>query len=89
MATELHRLATRLEVPLAAAATAVSTLEVIDVEREDFIAAGLMAPPLARALDVLHVAVAVRVGADVFVTYDQRQAEVAESAGIAVVAPSR
>jgi predicted nucleic acid-binding protein len=31
----------------------------------------------ARTLDVLHVAVAVRIGADVIVTYDRRQAEVA------------
>lgn len=87
MATELLRLAARLGIPPAVAATAASTFELIDVEREDFIAARSMAPPLARTLDVLHVAVAARVGADVIVTYDQRQAEVASAAGLEVAAP--
>lgn len=87
MATELHRLTARLGIPPAAAAAAVSAFEVIDVEREDFLAARLMAPPLARTLDVLHVAVAARVGADVIVTYDQRQAEVAAAVGLEVAAP--
>lgn len=88
MATELHRLAARLGIPPEAAATAVSTFELIDVEREDFIAARSMSPPSARTLDVVHVAVAARVGADVIVTYDQRQAEVAAAAGLEVVAPA-
>jgi predicted nucleic acid-binding protein len=87
MATELHRLAARLGVPPTAATAVVSAVEVIDVEREDFIAARRMAPRSARALDVLHVAVAARVGADVIVTYDERQAEVAQSVGLAVVTP--
>lgn len=87
MATELHRLAARLGVPPAAATAAVSAFEVIDLEREDFLAAGVMAPLFARTLDVLHVAVAARVGADVIVTYDRRQAEVAAAAGLEVVAP--
>lgn len=87
MATELHRLVARVGVPAAVAAAAVSAFELIDVEREDLIAARLMIPEIARTLDVLHVAVAARIGTDVMVTYDRRQAEVAESAGIAVLAP--
>ena len=88
MATELHRLATRLGIAPAVAATTVSAFEVIDVEREDFVAARLLAPASVRTLDVLHVAVAARIEADVIVTYDQRQAEVAAAAGLAVAAPS-
>jgi uncharacterized protein len=87
MATELHRLAARLGIPSAVAVAAVSAFEVIHVECDDFIAARSMAPPSARTLDLLHVAVASRVRADVIVTYDQRQAEVAAAVGLAVVAP--
>ena len=36
----------------------------------------------ARALDVLHIAAAIRHGADVFGTFDKRQARVAEEAGL-------
>ena len=36
---------------------------------------------------MLHVAVALRIGADVIVTYDRRQAEVADAAGLEVLAP--
>lgn len=87
MAIELHRLAARLGVPGEAATAVVSTLELIDVEREDFIAARHLVPGSACTLDVLHVAVAARVAADQVVTYDRRQAEVAQAAGLVVASP--
>jgi predicted nucleic acid-binding protein len=85
MATELHRVMTRLAVPQAAAAA--SAFELIELELEDFVVARDLAPATARTLDVLHVAVALRIGADVIVTYDRRQAEVADAAGLEVLAP--
>lgn len=88
MATELYRLVDRLGVPTALAEAVVAGLEVIDVERDDFLVAARLGPANARTLDVLHVAVAHRVGADALVTYDHRQAEVAEAAGLAVIAPT-
>ena len=43
-----------------------------------------------RALDAIHVASALRVGGEIaaFVTYDDRQASAARSAGLIVVSPS-
>ena len=53
------------------------------------IAAGTGSAAL-RALDAIHVASALRVGGEIagFVTYDDRQAAVARSAGLTVVSPS-
>lgn len=67
----------------------IAALEVIDLEREDYLVAGQLAPATARTLDVLHVTVAMRVGAHTIVTYDERQAEVARAAGVTVVAPGQ
>lgn len=41
-----------------------------------------------RALDALHVAAALDVGATEFITYDTRQAEAGKAAGIAIGSPS-
>jgi predicted nucleic acid-binding protein len=41
----------------------------------------------ARALDVLHVASALGLGVRQFVTYDERQARLAEACGLKVVRP--
>lgn len=87
MATELHRMAARLGVPASLATAVVSAFELIDVERDDWITGRQMEPQIARTLDVVHVAVAARIGAGVMVTYDRRQAEVARTAGLAVLAP--
>lgn len=38
----------------------------------------------ARSLDILHVAAAIRLGVSVFVTHDDRQANVAKAAGLRV-----
>ena len=53
------------------------------------IAAGTGSAAL-RALDAIHVASALRVGGEIagFVTYDDRQAAAARSAGLTVVSPS-
>ncbi len=40
-----------------------------------------------RTLDVLHVVCARLIGADCFVSYDRRQYQLAEEAGLAVVTP--
>lgn len=38
----------------------------------------------ARALDILHVAIALEVGADVFFTFDRRQHRLARAAGLRI-----
>jgi predicted nucleic acid-binding protein len=40
-----------------------------------------------RSLDALHVAAALRVGADVMITYDTRQADAAGASGLRVESP--
>jgi predicted nucleic acid-binding protein len=42
---------------------------------------------VASQLDALHIAVAVRVATDEFITYDLRQAEAAQSVGLTLVRP--
>ncbi len=51
--------------------------------------AGSTGGPALRALDAIHVASALRLGRDVdaFVTYDDRQASAARTAGLRVDAP--
>jgi predicted nucleic acid-binding protein len=44
--------------------------------------------PSLKSLDAMHIATAVLSEADLFVTYDKRQAEAAESVGLKVVSPS-
>lgn len=44
-------------------------------------------PPLLRSLDAIHLATAVAVGADELWTYDDRLADAATTAGIAVRSP--
>lgn len=87
MATELHRLAVRAPIPPQTVEMAIAAFQIVDVEREDFVLARTMGPAAARTLDVVHVAVAIRVGAKCIVTYDDRQSEVARSVGLAVVSP--
>jgi predicted nucleic acid-binding protein len=46
-------------------------------------------PPALRTLDAIHLASALRIGADLeaFVTYDRRQSAAAEAMGLRVTAP--
>lgn len=88
MATELHRLAGRVAIAPQIIHAAIGAFELVDVEREDFVQARTLGPALARTLDVVHVAVAVRVGAQCVATYDTGQIEVARTVGLAVVSPT-
>jgi predicted nucleic acid-binding protein len=53
-----------------------------------FRAAGLLAGVHLRSLDALHLAAAMRTGADHLVTYDHRMADSARSLGLSVLAPA-
>lgn len=87
MATELHRLAARVGLPGSLVDAALDAVELVDVEREDFLVARTFEPRSARTLDALHVAVAARIGADLLVTYDLRQADLARALGLEVDVP--
>ena len=86
--TEMHCAAGRH--PEAVVATDVQAvldaLDLVDLTRGDMIAAGTHAP--LRSNDAIHLAVAIRVGADEIVTYDDELADAARRAGLAVFAPA-
>lgn len=64
----------------------LDTVDLIDLTRGDMLAAGTH-PPL-RSNDAIHLAVALRVGADEIFTYDAELADTASAAGLSVVAPT-
>jgi hypothetical protein len=85
--TEMHCAAGRHpeDVDLDAVRAVLDTVNLIDLIRGDMLAAGTH-PPL-RSNDAIHLAVALRVGADEFVTYDAELSQRARSTGLSVVAP--
>lgn len=88
MRTELRRAALRLDAELLPAVESVlDRLHLLRIDDEVLDLAGRLAPASLRSLDALHVATALRTGADVLVTYDSRLADAARSAGVAALAP--
>lgn len=87
--TELHCAAGRHpeELDLEAVQAVLDTVNLADLTRGDMIAAGTHVP--LRSNDAIHLAVAIRLGADELVTYDAELQEAARAAGLAVFAPTR
>ena len=85
--TELHCAAGRHPAIIAIKAiTAVlDAVSLVDLTRGDLLAAGTHAP---LSNDAIHLAAALRIGADEIVTYDDDLARAAATAGIRVVAPA-
>ncbi|MCU1655654.1 MAG: domain protein putative toxin of system [Pseudonocardiales bacterium] len=86
--TELHCAANRHpdDVELDSVAIVLDTVSLIDLTRGDLLTAGTL-PGRLRSNDALHLAVALRVGADEIVTYDTELAGAANAAGVVVVQP--
>lgn len=86
--TEMHCAARRRPgaVGVVDVQTVLGAVDLIDLTRGDMIAAGALAP--LRSNDAIHLAVAIRVGADEVVTYDSELADAARAAGLAVFAPA-
>ena len=85
--TELRRLAVRVDLAQAAVTHLLERFDLMEIDRSLYREAGLLPGRHLRSLDALHLAAALRVDADVMVTYDRRQADVAEAAGLPVLAP--
>jgi hypothetical protein len=85
--TEMHCAAGRhpQDIDLESVRTVLDTVNLVDLTRGDMIAAGTHAP--LRTNDAVHLAVAIRLGADELITYDQGLADAATSAGLTVRAP--
>lgn len=85
--TELRRLAVRVDLAQAAVTHLLERFDLVETDRSLYREAGLLPGRHLRSLDALHLAAALRVGADVMVTYDRRQADAADAAGLPVLAP--
>jgi uncharacterized protein len=85
--TEMHCAAGRHpdDITLDAVQAVLDSVNLIDLTRGDLLAAGALAP--LRSNDAIHLAVALRVGTDEFVTYDSELAQRARSAGLLVLSP--
>jgi len=86
--TELRRLATRVAVPHEHVTLVLERLELLLPDDEVFRSAGLLPGASLRSLDALHVAAALRWGADTVLTYDERRALAVRAVALEVVAPS-
>lgn len=87
--TELHCAAGRRrnEIPVEFVQTALESVVLFDLTRPDFAMAGTLAP--LRAQDAIHLAVALRLGADEIITYDDELITAAKSFGLRTVSPGR
>jgi predicted nucleic acid-binding protein len=85
--TEMHCAAGRhpQDVNREAVGTVLDSVSLIDLARGDLLAAGTHAP--LRSSDAIHLAVALRVGADEIVTYDGELIEQATAAGLPALSP--
>lgn len=85
--TELHCAAGRYPdaVDVTEIQRVLDTVNLADLTRGDMIAAGTHAP--LQSNDAIHLAVAIRLGADEMVTYDTELAHAADTAGVIVYAP--
>jgi uncharacterized protein len=86
--TELHCAANRHpdDVDLDSVAVVLDTISLIDLTRGDLLTAGTL-PGQLRSNDALHLAVALRIGADELLTYDAELADAATAAGLQIVQP--
>jgi predicted nucleic acid-binding protein len=85
--TELRRLAVRVDLTQTAVTQLLERFDLVETDRSLYREAGLLPGRHLRSLDALHLAAALRVGADVMVTYDHWQADAADAAGLPVLTP--
>ncbi len=86
--TELRRVALRHRAPQDLATDVIGRFDLVEPDRAIYHQAGLLPGDGVRSLDAIHVAIALRIEAEQFVTYDARQAEAAAGAGLLVVSPA-
>ncbi len=89
METELRRMAERRGLTQESVSAVLRKFALFEIPPWEYRAAGLIPGDDLRTLDALHVASAIRVEADVLVTYDARMRDAAAAMGLAVVQPGR
>jgi predicted nucleic acid-binding protein len=63
---------------------ALTRLDLVVLTRDVLLAAGRLPDVALRSLDAIHVATALSIDADSFLTADRRQADAAEAVGLMV-----
>ncbi|HEU4849097.1 MAG TPA: type II toxin-antitoxin system VapC family toxin [Terrimesophilobacter sp.] len=86
--TELRRAAAREGAPQATVTSVLEHFDIVDLDRSVWTTAGLLPGAHLRSLDALHIAVALRIGTTVMVSYDARQLQAARDAGLNTISPS-
>jgi len=86
--SELRRAAVRRGAPQEEVTIVLERFDLVDLDPTIYREAGLMPGINLRSLDALHVVVALRVGAEIFISYDAGQAEAASAAGLRTVSPN-
>lgn len=66
----------------------LAAISLFELPPSIFTEAGLLPGASLRSLDALHLAAAIRLGADCVVTYDRRMAEAARDLGLSVSSPA-
>ncbi|GAA1320646.1 type II toxin-antitoxin system VapC family toxin [Pseudonocardia xinjiangensis] len=84
--TELRRLAVRVELPQTAVTALLERFDLLETDRSLYREAGLLPGRHLRSLDALHVAAALRLNADVMLSYDSRQIAAADAVGLPTAA---
>ncbi len=87
LATELHRLGVRVNLERAAVETALDQVALILPDPATYRLAGLLPGATLHSLDAVHIATALDAEADTFLSYDDRQRQGAERAGLTTAAP--
>jgi predicted nucleic acid-binding protein len=87
--TELHCAANRHpdDLDLDAVGVVLDVLSLVDLSRGDLLTAGTL-PGGLRSHDAVHLAVALRLGAEEIITYDDELAAAAAAAGLTVLRPA-
>jgi uncharacterized protein len=86
--TELRRAAVRQAVEQSVVTSVLEPIDLIGIPRSLFSTAGIWPDPHLRSLDAVHLAAAVRAGADAVLSYDHRMQDAAHAVGIEVLAPA-
>lgn len=86
--TELRRIATRRELPQYKATAILDLVDLFEPSPGIFHEAGILPGRDLRSLDALHLATALRVGADLVVAYDRNLLSAATHLGLETVSPA-
>jgi predicted nucleic acid-binding protein len=85
LVTELHRLGHRLRLASADVRAALDLVDLVHVTDALLTQAGELPGRSLRSLDAMHIATALEVGADSFLTADRKQGAAAVEAGLVVI----